>query len=236
MFTSVAIAQLFERGVVSFDEPIGRYLPDFSNREIASKVTIHHLLTHTSAIPDLPDDLFNNPPAELRGYLPFFERAALEFAPGAQRAYSNSGFVLLGIILEQVAKTSYERYVAENVFARAGMSTVPGLPHGGARATAADLMKFFAALRNGKLVKPETATLITTPRNGASSPYGFGTLDFDTDRLVGHSGGSFGISAEAYTYWNSGYTIVVLSDRAPPASHDVAKGLRNLIEPRFRRR
>jgi hypothetical protein len=63
------------------------------------------------------------------------------------------------------------------------------------------------------------------------SGYGFGELALDHgDRLVGHSGGDTGVSADAYTYWNSGYTIVVLSNLGPPASHDVARGIRKLIE------
>lgn len=267
MFTSVAIAQLVERGDLSFDVPIGRYLRDFPNAGIASKVTIDHLLTHRSGIPDLPDNLFNAPPARLQGYLPFFAETVLESAPGATRAYSNAGFILLGLIIEEVTQTSYEDYVRRNVFASANMSNVGfgaadrqrwdvaigysrgaggewvsntavvaahAGPHGGAVLTAIDLVRFFDALRKGRLVRPETADLITTRRDGASAPYGFGELLFDTDRLVGHSGGNAGVSADAYTYWKSGYTIVVLSNLAPPASHDVAGGIRKLIEPRFR--
>ena len=236
MFTSVAIAQLVERGTLAYDVPIGRYLPGFPNSEIASSVTLHHLLTHTSGIPDLPEDLFNTPRADLRGYLPFLTNAKLEFSPGAKRAYSNSGFVILGLIIEQATRGSYQDYVQKHVFDRAGMSGVlfgpRGRPHGGAMATADDLVRFFEALRNGKLLERATADTITTVRNGAS-PYGFGELPFVTDRLVGHSGGDSGVSADAYTYWKSGYTIVVLSNLDAPASHDVARAIRNLIEPRF---
>lgn len=263
MFTGVAVAQLVERGLLSFDAPVGTYLPQFPNARIAREVTIHHLLTHTSGVPDLPDAMFNAPPAQLSGYLPFFAEAKLEFEPGSQRSYSNSGFILLGLIIEQVTGTSYEAYVREHVFKPAGMKSatysrgpkaaigytpdakgtwIPntgliaprGGPHGGALMSAGDLVKFFYALRHVKLVRPETATLITTPRLGAVAAYGFGEVPFDTDRLVGHSGGNTGISADAYTYWSSGYTIVVLSNFEPPASHEVAGALRKLIEPRFR--
>lgn len=263
MFTSVAVAQLVERGVLSFDAPVGRYLPRFPNERIAGEVTIHHLLTHTSGIPDLPDALFNAPPANLVGYLPFFGGATLEFPPGAQRSYSNSGFVLLGLVVEAVTRQPYEDYVARHVFRPAGMTSVSfrrsddqaigyrknaagewepntasiaphGGPHGGVLLAAGDLVKFFHALRHGTLLKPSTAATITTPRPGAPAPYGFGELAFATDRLVGHSGGNIGISADAYTYWQSGYTIIVLSNFEPPASHEIAGAARKLLEPRFR--
>jgi D-alanyl-D-alanine carboxypeptidase len=270
MFTGVAVAQLFERGLVSFDQPIRSYLPTtFPNAAIADVVTLHHLLTHTSGIPDLPDDQFNAPPSALNGYLPFFASVELEFVPGEKRAYSNAGFVLLGLIIESVSGLPYEEYVRKHLFEPLGMNSVAfrrmdthaepvaigytrenpggewrpntgliaesGGPHGGAFVTAADLVRFFTALRSGTVLKPETALLATTPRLGASAAYGFGALPFDTDRLVGHSGGNVGSSADAYTYWRSGYTIVVLSNFDPPSSHEVAGAIRKLIEPRFNR-
>lgn len=261
MFTAVAIAQLAERQRVRFDVPVGAYLPQqLADSTIGRRVTLAQLLTHTSGIPDLPEALFNAPPATLTGYVPHFSQVTLDFEPGAQRAYSNAGFVLLGLIVESVSGESYEQYIRRNVFDRAGMqragfgrgdcsgqtaigygengpntSTVAprGGPHGGAFVAAPELVKFFHALRSGKLLAPEMARLVTTPQDGSASAYGFGVLPFATDRLVGHSGGNVGVSADAYTYWESGYTIVVLSNEGPPASHDVARALRRVIEPRF---
>lgn len=261
MFTGVAVAQLAERRRLEFDQPVGRYLPPpLADTETGRKVTIHQLLTHTSGVPDLPDDLFNAPPARLSGYTSFFQTRKLEFEPGSQRAYSNAGYVLLGIVIEHLSGQDYEEYVREHVFRPAGMSVgfrredcpsgaavgyskegqpntstiaSQGGPHGGALTTARDLVKFFRALRTGRLLKPEMALRITTPQGGAASAYGFGVLSFDTDRLVGHSGGNAGVSADAYTYWNSGYTIVVLSNLEPPASHEVAGAIRKWLEPRF---
>lgn len=266
MFTGVAVAQLVERNRLEFDQPVGRYLPPpLADTEIGRKVTIHQLLTHTSGVPDLPDDLFNAPPARLSGYTSFFQTRNLEFEPGSKRAYSNAGYILLGIVIEHVSGQDYEEYVLEHVFRPAGMSVgfrrkdcssgaavgysrkgpgedwqpntstiaSTGGPHGGALTTARDLAKFFSALRAGRLLTPEMALRITTPRGGAASAYGFGVLSFDTDRLVGHSGGNVGVSADAYTYWSSGYTIVVLSNLEPPASHEVAGAIRKWLEPRF---
>lgn len=225
MFTAVAMAQLAEQKRVQLDVPIAPYLPPaLAKLPFAQKVTIAQLLAHRSGVPDLPEDLFRNPPARLSGYVPFFASATLEFEPGSQRSYSNAGFVLAGIILETVSGQTYDAYIKRNVFRRAGMKACSaGLPHGGARIAAPELVKFFRALRGGKLVARELAGLA----------HGFGTLEFAKDRLVGHSGGDKGVSADAYTYWKSGITIVVLSDQAPPASHDVARGIRKVVEPAF---
>lgn len=266
MFTGVAVAQLVERHRLEFDQPVGRYLPPaLADTEIGRKVTIHQLLTHTSGVPDLPDEIFNAPPARLSGYTSFLQTRELEFEPGSKRAYSNAGYILLGIFIEHISGQDYEEYVREHVFRPAGMSVgfrredcpsgaavgysrkVPGDdwqpntstiasaggPHGGVLTTARDLVKFFRALRSGRLLKSEMASRITTPQGGAVSAYGFGMLSFDTDRLVGHSGGNVGVSADAYTYWSSGYAIVVLSNLEPPASHEVAGVIRKWLEPRF---
>ena len=265
MFTGVAMAQLVEQGRVSYDDPVGRHLPDLRNAAIRERVTIHHLLTHTSGIPDLPDPLFREPPATLTGYVPFLEGAQLEFAPGAQRSYSNSGFVVAGLILEAVTGESYESYLQRHVFAPAGMagaslqpdsprpaavgylrreegsggpplvrSEAPrqrGGPHGGTYATAEDLHRFFMALWAGRLLDAAAVRAMTTPREGTAAAYGFGVLDLATDRLVGHSGGDAGASADAYHYPRSGYSIVVLSNVGPPAAHEVAGLALKLVEP-----
>ena len=267
MFTAVAVAQLVERGQLSYDDVVGRHLPGLRNPAVRDRVKIHHLLTHTSGIPDLPEPLFTEPPAALAGYLPFLEGAALEFEPGAQRSYSNSGFVVAGLIVEAVAGESYESYLERHVFDRAGMAGASlepdsprsaaigydrrgegsggpplirseaqrqrGGPHGGTYATAYDLHRFFTALWGGRLLDDAAVQTMTTPREGAAAAYGFGVLEVGADRLVGHSGGDAGASADAYHYPRSGYTIVVLSNVGPPASHEVAGHGRRLVEARL---
>ena len=209
MFTGVAIAQLVQKGLVAYDAPVARYVPGFPH----AAVTIEHLLTHRSGIPDLPEDLFRNPPARLDGYLPFLTTAKLELTPGEQRAYSNSGFVLLGLVIEKVTGKPYGEYIRANVI----KNISGGGPHGGARSTAKELFRFLEQVRTGRLPM--------------KSGHGFGELAFDNgDRLVGHSGGDTGVSADAYTYLESGYTLVVLSNLGPPTSHDLARGIRKLIE------
>jgi D-alanyl-D-alanine carboxypeptidase len=126
MFTAVAILQLVEQGRLSLDGRIGDYWPDYPNQEVAGKVTIRHLLAHTSGMGDcFEGDFFTTPKDQLRtleGYLPLFVDDPLPFEPGTQFAYSNEGYIVLGLIIEKVTGQSYWDYVRENVYRPSGMS------------------------------------------------------------------------------------------------------------------
>lgn len=115
MFTSVAILQLVEQGRLSLDDRIVDAVPDYPNREVAEKVTVHHLLTHTAGMGDcFEGEFFATPRDQLRtveGYLPLFVDDPLQFEPGAQWAYSNEGYIVLGLIVERVTGQSYWDYV-----------------------------------------------------------------------------------------------------------------------------
>jgi CubicO group peptidase (beta-lactamase class C family) len=126
MFTAVAIAQLVEAGKLSFEDTLAKVLPDYPNRQVAEKVTVHQLLTHTSGL----GDFFDNPefrphreryvkPAD---YFPLFAGRPLRFEPGARVSYSNAGFVVLGAIVERVSGRSYFDYVREHIYRPAGMT------------------------------------------------------------------------------------------------------------------
>ena len=126
MFTAVAILQLVERGALSLEGRIVDVLPDYPNQEVAEQVTIHHLLTHTAGMGDcFEGEFFSTPKAQLRtleGYLPLFVDDPLQFEPGAQWAYSNEGYIVLGLIIEQVTGQSYWDYVGENILEPSGMA------------------------------------------------------------------------------------------------------------------
>jgi CubicO group peptidase (beta-lactamase class C family) len=126
MFTSVAILQLVEQGALSLDGRIVDYWPDYPNQEVAEQVTIHHLLTHTAGMGDcFEDEFFTTPRDQLRtleGYLPLFVDDTLQFKPGEQWAYSNEGYIVLGLIIERVTGQSYWDYAGENVLLPAGMA------------------------------------------------------------------------------------------------------------------
>ena len=125
MFTAVAIAQLVERGKLSFTDTIAKVLPDYPNKSIAERVTIHHLLTHTSGMGNYQNQDFMANLSKLRtnaDLLPFFVNDPLAFDPGARWQYSNAGFVVLGLMIEKVSKQNYFDFVKENIFKPAGMT------------------------------------------------------------------------------------------------------------------
>jgi D-alanyl-D-alanine carboxypeptidase len=130
MFTAVAIAQLAQTGKLSFDAPLGRYLTDYPNADVA-KVTVHQLLTHTGGTGDIfgPEFMARRTQLkELRDYVALYGNRAPEFPPGSRHQYSNYGFILLGRVIEVVSGMSYDRYARERVFLPAGMTSTDNQP------------------------------------------------------------------------------------------------------------
>jgi D-alanyl-D-alanine carboxypeptidase len=131
MFTAVAILQLAEAGKVDLKAPIGRYLTDYPNAEIASKVTIENLLTHTGGTGDTFGPEFTAHRLTLkdaRDYVALFGSRAPQFPPGTKQAYSNYGFMLLGRIVEVVSGMKYDDYLARRIFAPAHMTATGTQP------------------------------------------------------------------------------------------------------------
>lgn len=125
MFTAVAIAQLAQAGRLSFDDHISKHLPDYQNKEVADKVTIHQLLTHTSGMGLYWNEKFHAQREKLvtvAAHLPLFASDPLSFAPGEKFQYSNSGYMVLGAIIEKVSGQDYYSYVREHVYKPAGMT------------------------------------------------------------------------------------------------------------------
>ncbi|HJQ31241.1 MAG TPA: serine hydrolase domain-containing protein [Pyrinomonadaceae bacterium] len=117
-FTAMAVMILQERGKLKVHDPVCNFIPDCPRAWAG--VTIHHLLTHTSGIPDLvsfPD--FQQTmalPSPVDKTVERFKTKPLEFEPGEKFKYSNSGYVLLGYIIERVTGQSYDAYLKENIF------------------------------------------------------------------------------------------------------------------------
>jgi D-alanyl-D-alanine carboxypeptidase len=130
MFTSVATLQLVEAGKLALDDPIGKYLSDYPNKDVASKVTVRHLLTHTGGTGDIFGPEFEKNRLTLRehgDYLKLYGSRGLSHEPGAEFEYSNYGFVLLGALIEKVTGMSYYDYVRSHIFQPAGMSSTDSL-------------------------------------------------------------------------------------------------------------
>src|SRR5215207_1618242 len=124
MMTAVAALQLVQAGPLHLEAPLGAYLRDYPNAQLASTVTAHHLLTHTGGTGDIFGPEFMAHRLELRAtsdYLQLYGTRGLQFAPGAQHVYSNYGFMLLGALIEQLSGKSYYDHLAARVLAPAGM-------------------------------------------------------------------------------------------------------------------
>ncbi|MCH9032029.1 MAG: beta-lactamase family protein [candidate division Zixibacteria bacterium] len=124
MFTGVAICQLVSQGKLSFDDPIIKYLPHYANKEVASKVTVHHLLTHTSGMGSYWVAMDNMDWTELRSVKDYADLAvndSLAFEPGERFQYSNSGPLVLGLIIEAISGLDYHDYIRKYVTGPAGM-------------------------------------------------------------------------------------------------------------------
>ncbi len=123
-FTAVAILQLEEEGLLGLDNPITKHLTDYP-KETGDKVTIHHLLSHTSGIPSytsMPGVMENTAQAtSVEDLMGIFKDEPLDFEPGEKYVYSNSNYVVLGAIIEKVSGKSYEDYLQENIFGPLGM-------------------------------------------------------------------------------------------------------------------
>lgn len=117
-FTSMAIMQLQEKGKLKVEDPVCKYVTDCP--AAWQKITIHHLLTHTSGIPNFtsfPDYVRTmHERSPVARTIERFKDKPLDFPPGEKYSYSNSGYVLLGYILEKVAGQEYADYLQQNVF------------------------------------------------------------------------------------------------------------------------
>jgi len=177
MFTSVAIAQLVQAGKLTYDTTLARILPEYPNKEVAAKITIHHLLTHTSGLGDFfkPEffqnrEKYRNP----KDYFPIFANDPLKFEPGKSWSYSNAGFIVLGAVVENASGKNYFDYVRDHIFTPAGMNDtasyavydiVPNLGTGYTRFDTGDPLG----------IEPRRKNVMTLPMQGSPAGGGYST-------------------------------------------------------------
>ena len=122
-FTAIAVLMLEQEGKLDVNEPISKYITDYPAGE---KITIHHLLTHTSGIKDFTQmkslGLIAQKEMTPKMMVDFFKNEPVDFAPGERFEYNNSGYVLLGYLIELVSGERYEDFIQKNIFDKAGMS------------------------------------------------------------------------------------------------------------------
>ncbi|MFC3561280.1 serine hydrolase domain-containing protein [Pedobacter jamesrossensis] len=122
-FTAVAVLILEEQGKLNVTEAISKYIPDYPSGD---KITIHHLLTHTSGIKDFTKMKSLSSIAQKdmtpKMMVDFFKNEPVDFLPGEKFEYNNSGYVLLGYIIELVSEETYEQFIKNHIFDKLGMS------------------------------------------------------------------------------------------------------------------
>lgn len=124
-FTAVAVLQLRDEGKLSLDDEISRWIPDFDTH--GNSVTLRHLLAHTAGIADFTEapgfgSLSTNIHFPRDSAYALLQRLPPQFAPGEIQIYNNSGFWLLGLVIEKASGMTYEDYVEQHIFAPLGMS------------------------------------------------------------------------------------------------------------------
>ncbi len=246
-FTRVAIGQLVRAGKISFDDKLGKYLPDYPNRDAREKVTIRHLVTMKSGVGDFFGDKYMAMPKEkLRknsDFIPLFAEQPLAFEPGTNQQYSNGGYILLGAIIEKVTGQSYYEYVRENIFKPAGMTATESFE--------IDKLPDNTAL--GYTRRNPRGELLSNarfqPARGSAAGGGYSnasdllkysvalksgklTVPDDDgaarkDAALGIAGGSDGVNGVLLVNTQTGYTIIVLSNFDPPSAEKIGEKIRD---------
>lgn len=178
-FTSVAIAQLAQQGKLSFTDTIRQHLPDYPNKTVANKVTIHELLTHTSGMGSYFNQEFMARKSSLKtlaDLLPLFVNDPLGFEPGEEARYSNAGFVVLGLIIERLSGMSYFDYVRERIFKPAGMTNTDSFERGDRKVM--NLATGYTSMGpNDMQSGPRRDNTPTLPGKGSSAGGGYSTVE-----------------------------------------------------------
>lgn len=185
MFTALAIAQLVGAGKLAMNDPVVRHVPELGAAGLGSGVTLEQLLTHTSGLGEFWDEVYErdwHAIRTLRDFLPHVLRVGTDFAPGERFEYSNTNYILAGLVLESVTGRSYDQVLRERIFEPTGMrhtgldpfdssdslQAVPlagrarswhpaehgyrGSSAGGALTTMGDMLRFGRALAGGRVV------------------------------------------------------------------------------------
>jgi D-alanyl-D-alanine carboxypeptidase len=264
IFTKTAIAQLAAAGRLSLSDTIRKHLPRYG-APYADRVTILQLLNFSSGMGDIFGAKWDAAPKEslrtLADYLPLFENDPLKFEPGTNHAYSNAGYVVLGLIIEAVSGQDYYAYVRENIFRPAAMADSDSY--------ASDDIVENRAVGYTKEGGRWHSNAFQRPARGSSAGGGYSTVRdllkfgaaLKAGKLVspaysswilsrgegppetaappgrvsgslGIAGGSPGVNAALLIDADRGYTVVVLCNGDPPAAEKALKKIRGLLPSR----
>lgn len=251
-FTAAAILMLEEKGQLKTSDTLDKYFPEFPR---GKEITIHQLLTHTSGIYNYTSSKFNQKkevtPEEI---VRWFEDEQLDFDPGKKFSYSNSNYILLGLIVEKVSGMSYEQFLEENIFkpAQLDMTTSDrgeakhlavgykgskkdtyidnSIPYAAGMliSTVGDLEKYIKAIHDGTLLKEESQKkLFTTEKNDYA--YGWINKEILGKKVHMHNGGINGFRSVMGFYPKNGYTVIVLSNNVMTNVDSMALDLSSIL-------
>src|SRR5688572_21735003 len=241
-FTAAAILLLAERGKLALEDPIKKHWPNAPTTW--GDITVFQLLTHTSGIANFtsgPDFAqWKLQPSTPQQTLDHLRDRPLDFVPGARMSYSNSNYVLLGLLVDRLSGQSYADFVRDNLFKPLGMSDsgydvsaailpqraagyTPGfsnapytdmsIPHGagGLYSTTPDLLRWTQGLFGGKLLSAASLEKMTTPFKDG---YAFGLVVNDAAgrKQISHNGGIEGFNTQLTYYPDSKITVAVLAN------------------------
>lgn len=230
LFTRTAIEQLASAGKLDTNATIGRYWPDYPNRELARRATIAQLLEMSSGI---GGDIFGTPATvhsirTISDYLQQFVNEPLEFEPGTKRAYSNAGYVVLGALVERVSGEEFRRYLTKHVFAPAGMTRTGFFDRDSLPPWAATGYTSGGPGNQSAPLHPSTETLPGrgSPAGGSYSTVGdllryvhaqrTGVIAGTSGKPIGWIGGAPGASTFLAPDMPGDYTLIVLANVDPP--------------------
>lgn len=245
LFTQIVVRQLATDQGWSLDTTLAALWPDYPNQAVARAITVRQLLTHRSGV---QGNIFAGDSASrgrlltLRDFLPLFVNEPLQFPPGSREVYSNAGYVLLGLLIEQRTGRSYFDVVAERVYGPSGMRRAAHWRR--------DSLPAFAALgltrRDPGGARPgaPAGNLGTLPGRGSSAGGGYASAA-DLVRFVqalrerrlpqapppgiGVAGGSPGVNAIVEGDLPGGRDVIVLANVDPPVAERLAAAIRRLL-------
>lgn len=258
-FTAASILMLEERGKLTTDDAVRKYMPDAPSTW--DKVTIFNLLTHTSGIPN-PTPSPSIPPMTPEQLVARFRDKPLDFQPGEKWAYSNAGYVLLGYLLEKVSGQSYQDFVQENIFKPLAMNDsgydsnsaiIPrrasgytpspdGLTNAGFAnmtkpfsagslySTTEDLLRWELGLFGGRVLSAESLKKMTT---AFKNDYAFGLMvrTVSGHSVIEHTGDITGFRAKMSYYPDDRLIVIVLGNQHALAPGEIATKLARLCVP-----
>jgi D-alanyl-D-alanine carboxypeptidase len=251
-FTSAAILRLAERGALTLDDRIEKFVPEFNPG--GATITLRHLLTHTSGIKGLPINPYS--PLTREQFIKSINGQPLEFTPGSKYSYSNSGYKLLGYAIESITGESFTDFVHSELLLPLGLadtfmcdtSNLPvpegyGLLQGtwkrmpplhmsvpfsaGALcSTASDLARWAHLLATGRVIQPASYAAMTTPSPVAPYGLGLGLVTLQGHPGVSHVGGIDGFLSYLLYFHDKEIAVAVIESAYPaPPDHPYLIGV-----------